>query len=40
MHGRFFTYDGEDSQAHSLAIAGLEQNDDVVFSLGREVFAS
>lgn len=40
MHGKYFTYDGEDSQTHSLAIAGLEQNDDVVFSLGREVFAS
>lgn len=40
MHGKYFTYDGEDSQTHSLAIAGLEQNDDVVFSLEREVFAS
>ena len=40
MHGKYFTYDGEDSQTHSLAIAGLEQNDDVVFSLGREVLAS
>ena len=40
MHGKYFTYDGEDSQTHRLAIAGLEQNDDVVFSLGREVFAS
>lgn len=40
MHGKYFTYDGEDSQTHRLAIAGLEQNDDVVFSLGREVLAS
>jgi len=24
MHGKYFTYDGEDSQTHSLAIAGLE----------------
>lgn len=40
MHGKYFTYDGEDSQTHRLAIAGLEQNDDVIFSLGREVFAS
>ena len=40
MHGKYFTYDGEDSQTHRLTIAGLEQNDDVVFSLGREVLAS
>ena len=40
MHGKYFTYDGQDSQTHRLAIAGLEQSDEVVFGLGREVLAS
>lgn len=40
MNGRYFTYDGEDSKTHQLAIAGLEQADDVVFGLSREVLRS
>ena len=29
LYGKYFTYDGEDSQTHALSIAGLEQGDDV-----------
>lgn len=40
MYGKYFTYDNRDSQSLQLAIAGLEQNDDVTFGLSREVLHS
>ena len=40
MYGKYFEYDGTDSQELHLAIAGLEQSDDVTFGLGREVLHS
>ena len=40
MYGKYFEYDGKDSQTFNLTIAGLEQGDDVTFGLNREVLHS